>query len=259
MISFPQIDPVLLHIGPLAIRWYGLMYTLTFVLGWFLLRIQVKRQSLGISSDALADLVMNTVLGVILGGRLGYILFYQFDYYLSNPMAMLRVWEGGMSFHGGLLGVLIAGYLFARQHQLSFLVLGDLLAVVTPVGLFLGRIGNFINGELWGRTTTLPWGVVFPGGGAEPRHPSQLYEAGLEGFFLFVLLWWLGGKPREPGFLGGVFLSGYAICRLLVEMVREPDAHLGFLALGLTMGQWLTIPMLLIGIGLLYQAHKMRK
>ncbi|MEO5330825.1 MAG: prolipoprotein diacylglyceryl transferase [Magnetococcus sp. YQC-5] len=256
MIPFPQIDPVLIHIGPLAIRWYGLMYTLTFLLGWPLLKIQAKRQSLGLSTEVLADLMMGTLLGVILGGRLGYILFYHFAYYLANPLAMLRVWEGGMSFHGGLLGVLLAGYLFARKHGVPFLALGDLLAVVTPMGLLLGRIGNFINGELWGRPTDLPWGVLFPGAGPEPRHPSQLYEAGLEGVFLLALLWWLGRKRRAPGFLGGVFLTGYAICRLLVELVREPDAHLGILSLGLTMGQWLSLPMLLIGLGLIYHARQ---
>ncbi|MBF0127221.1 MAG: prolipoprotein diacylglyceryl transferase [Magnetococcales bacterium] len=251
MIVFPQIDPVLLQIGPVAIRWYGLMYTLTFVLGWPLLKLLARRQAMNLSPEGVADLMMFTLLGVILGGRMGYILFYHFDYYFSNPLAMFRVWEGGMSFHGGLLGVLLAGYLFGRRQGIPFLALGDLLATVTPVGLFLGRIGNFINGELWGRPTELPWGVVFPGAGPLPRHPSQLYEAALEGFFLFVLLWWLGRVPRGSGFLGGVFLTGYAICRLLVELVREPDAHLGILSLGLTMGQWLSLPMLVLGLGLI--------
>ncbi|MBF0272930.1 MAG: prolipoprotein diacylglyceryl transferase [Magnetococcales bacterium] len=255
MIPFPQIDPVLIHIGPLAIRWYGLMYTLTFLLGWPLLKWQARRQSLGLSPEVLADLVMGILLGVILGGRFGYILFYHFSYYLANPLAVFRVWEGGMSFHGGLLGVLLAGFLFARKHGLSFLVLGDLMAVVTPLGLLLGRIGNFINGELWGRPTDLPWGVLFPGAGPEPRHPSQLYEAGLEGVMLLLLMLWLGRKRRSPGFLGGVFLTGYAVSRLLVEMVREPDAHLGLLAGGLTMGQWLTFPMLFIGLGLVIHSR----
>ncbi len=256
MILFPQIDPVLIHLGPLAIRWYGLMYTLTFVLGWPLLKMQAQRQKLGISADLLSDLLMGTLLGVVLGGRLGYILFYNLSYYIANPLAILRVWEGGMSFHGGLLGVLLAGFLFARKHHLSFLVLGDLLAVVTPLGLFLGRIGNFINGELWGRVTDVPWGVVFPDGGPIPRHPSQLYEAGLEGLLLLLLLWWLGRIPRQPGFLGGVFLTGYAICRTLVEFVREPDAHLGILNLGLTMGQWLSLPMVVIGLGLIFHSRR---
>ncbi|MBF0628462.1 MAG: prolipoprotein diacylglyceryl transferase [Magnetococcales bacterium] len=256
MISFPHIDPVLIQIGPLAIRWYGLMYTLTFVLGWPLLKWQSRRQALGLAPEVLADLVMGTLLGVILGGRLGYIFFYHFSYYLANPLAMLRVWEGGMSFHGGLLGVLVAGYLFARKHGLSFFVLTDLLAVVTPLGLLLGRIGNFINGELWGRPTDLPWGIVFPGAGPEPRHPSQLYEAGLEGVVLLLVMIWLGRQRRNPGFLGGVFLTGYALARLLVELVREPDAHLGLLAGGLTMGQWLSFPMLFIGLMLILRSRR---
>ncbi|MBF0296896.1 MAG: prolipoprotein diacylglyceryl transferase [Magnetococcales bacterium] len=256
MIAFPHIDPVALQLGPIAIRWYGLMYTLTFVLGWPLLQWQVRRQRLDINPERLADLVMAVLLGVILGGRFGYILFYNFSAYLENPLAILRVWEGGMSFHGGLLGVLLAGFLFARQSGVPFLSIGDLLAVVTPMGLLLGRIGNFINGELWGRPTDLPWAMVFPGAGPLPRHPSQLYEAALEGVLLFVLLWVLGRRPRAPGFLGGVFLMGYGLCRLLVELVREPDAHLGILSLGLTMGQWLSLPMLLLGAALIFYSRK---
>ncbi|MBF0179227.1 MAG: prolipoprotein diacylglyceryl transferase [Magnetococcales bacterium] len=256
MIAYPHIDPVLVQIGPVAIRWYGLMYTLTFLLGWPLLKAQARRQALPLEPERLADLLMYALLGVILGGRLGYIFFYQFEYYLANPLAMLRVWEGGMSFHGGLLGVLLAGFLFARQSGVPFLAIGDLLAVVTPMGLFLGRIGNFINGELWGRPTDLPWAMVFPGAGSLPRHPSQLYEAVLEGVLLFVLLWVLGRRPRAPGFLGGVFLMGYGLCRLLVELVREPDAHLGILSLGLTMGQWLSLPMLLLGAALISHSRK---
>ncbi|MBF0165570.1 MAG: prolipoprotein diacylglyceryl transferase, partial [Magnetococcales bacterium] len=181
MIAYPHFDPIALQLGPIAIRWYGLMYTLTFVLGWPLLQWQARRQRLDISPDRLADLVMAVLLGVILGGRFGYIFFYNFNAYLENPLAILRVWEGGMSFHGGLLGVLLAGLYFSRKVGPSFLVVMELLAVVTPLGLLLGRIGNFINGELWGRPTDLPWGMVFPGAGPLPRHPSQLYEAGLEG------------------------------------------------------------------------------
>ncbi|MBF0342319.1 MAG: prolipoprotein diacylglyceryl transferase, partial [Magnetococcales bacterium] len=194
--------------------------------------------------------------GVSGGGRFGYLLFYSFGFYVSRPRAVRGVWEGGMSFHGGLLGVLLAGYLFARKHRLGFLVLGDLLAVVTPLGLLLGRIGNFINGELWGRTTDLPWGVVFPGAGAVPRHPSQLYEAGLEGVLLLIVMLVLGRHRRAPGLLGGVFLTGYALCRMLVELVREPDAHLGILAGGMTMGQWLSLPMVVIGLGLIAHARR---
>ncbi|MEO5345980.1 MAG: prolipoprotein diacylglyceryl transferase [Magnetococcus sp. YQC-9] len=251
MIAFPHIDPVALQLGPIAIRWYGLMYTLTFVLGWPLLQWQVNRQRLEISAERLADLVMAVLLGVILGGRIGYILFYNFSAYLENPLAIFRVWEGGMSFHGGLLGVLLAGWYFARKIGLPFLVIMELLAVVTPLGLLLGRIGNFINGELWGRPTDLPWAVIFPSAGPLPRHPSQLYEAGLEGVVLMALMLWLGSRPRPMGLIGGSFLAGYAISRMVVELVREPDAHLGILAGGMTMGQWLSLPMVLIGVGLI--------
>ncbi|MBF0262478.1 MAG: prolipoprotein diacylglyceryl transferase [Magnetococcales bacterium] len=251
MIAYPHFDPVALQLGPIAIRWYGLMYTLTFVLGWPLLQWQARRQRLDISPDRLSDLVMAVLLGVILGGRFGYILFYNFNAYLENPLAILRVWEGGMSFHGGLLGVLLAGLYFSRKVGLSFLVVMELLAVVTPLGLLLGRIGNFINGELWGRPTDLPWGMVFPGAGPLPRHPSQLYEAGLEGVALLIVLVWLSRRPRAPGLIGGIFLAGYALSRLAVEFVREPDAHLGLLAGDLTMGQWLSLPMLVIGLGLI--------
>ncbi|MBF0613612.1 MAG: prolipoprotein diacylglyceryl transferase [Magnetococcales bacterium] len=256
MMIFPQFDPVLLQIGPVAIRWYGLMYTLTFVLGWPLLKWQAKRQGLPVTSEQLADLTMGVLLGVILGGRLGYIFFYHFEYYITHPMAMFRVWEGGMSFHGGLLGVLVACFYFARKNGMEFLVLGDLLAVVTPLGLLLGRIGNFINGELWGRPTDLPWGMVFPGAGPEPRHPSQLYEAGLEGVVLLAVMMAVGGKRRGAGWLGGLFLTGYGLARLLVELVREPDAHLGLMAGGLTMGQMLSFPMVFIGLALIVRARR---
>lgn len=257
MISFPSIDPVLFQVGPLAVRWYGLMYSLTFLIGWPFLISRAKRFLPKLSHDAAGDLMVWILLGVVLGGRLGYILFYQFNYYLTYPLAILRVWEGGMSFHGGLLGVLTACLLFSRRRNLSCLALGDLVAPIAPIGLFLGRIGNFINGELWGRPTDLPWGMVFPGAGPLPRHPSQLYEAGLEGLCLFLLLLWLGRILRPPGFLIGWFLTGYGFFRFIIEFVREPDLHLGFLSLGLTMGQWLCLPMMLIGVGFIL--HSLRK
>ncbi|MGN7610616.1 prolipoprotein diacylglyceryl transferase [Magnetococcales bacterium HHB-1] len=250
MLVYPEIDPVIIQLGPLAVRWYGLMYSLAFILGWPLLQYRVRKQNLGLSPDTLADLMVWVILGVLLGGRFGYILFYHSQHYLANPLAIFRIWEGGMSFHGGLVGVIIACFLFAWRRKINGWDLADLLAVVTPVGLFLGRIGNFINGELWGRVTDLPWGMVFPHVGPEPRHPSQLYEAFLEGIVLFVLLWFLGRKPRKKGYFAGVFLVGYGTCRFLVEFVREPDRHLGLLA-GLTMGQWLCLPMLAVGFWLI--------
>ena len=247
MLPFPQIDPILIQVGPLAIRWYGLMYTLAFLLGWPLLTARARRWMPELSDDFLGDMLVWILGGVILGGRLGYILFYQADYYLAQPLAVLRIWEGGMSFHGGMLGVLFAGWWFARRRGVSFLALADLVTPIVPLGLFLGRIGNFINGELWGRTTDLWWGVVFPGGGPLPRHPSQLYEAALEGVLLFILLQWLGRRPWPRGTLLGVFLVGYGLCRFALEFVREPDVQLGLLSLGLSMGQWLSLPMLLLG------------
>ncbi len=256
MLPFPQIDPIVLQVGPLAIRWYGLMYTLAFLLGWPLITARAKRWMPELSSDFIGDLLVWILAGVILGGRLGYILFYQSDYYLSDPLAVLRIWEGGMSFHGGLLGVLIAGWLFTRRRGVDFLALADLAIPAFPIGLFLGRIGNFINGELWGRTTDVWWGMVFPGAGPMPRHPSQLYEAALEGLLLFAVLMWLGRVARPPGTLLGVFLAGYGICRFLVEFVREPDFQLGLLSLGLSMGQWLSLPMVLLGAWLIRHAAK---
>ncbi|MBF0460924.1 MAG: prolipoprotein diacylglyceryl transferase [Magnetococcales bacterium] len=250
MIAYPTIDPVLLHIGPLAIRWYGFMYSLSFLIAWPLLLNRAKRFLPQLTKDHASDLLLWILLGVILGGRAGYILFYQFDYYQDNPWAMLRVWEGGMAFHGGLIGVLTVAVLFSRRYHLSGLALADLVAPIAPIGFFLGRIGNFINGELWGRTTDLPWGMIFPGAGSMPRHPSQLYQAGLEGLSLFLLLQWLGRSARPPGFLLGWFLAGYGLCRFLTEFVREPDPQLGLLALGLSMGQWLSLPMILAGLGL---------
>lgn len=247
MIAYPQFDPVIVQVGPLALRWYGMMYALAFILGWPLLRKRAERFFPQLTADHLGDLMTWMLVGVVLGGRLGYSLFYQPLYYLSNPLAILRVWEGGMSFHGGMLGVLLAGWWFSRRHGMTFLALADLVTPVVPLGLLLGRIGNFINGELWGRPTDVPWAMVFPNAGPEPRHPSQLYEAGLEGVILFLVLHWLGRKERTEGFLIGVFLLGYGLCRFVVEYFRQPDAHLGLLSLGMSMGQWLSLPMLLVG------------
>ncbi|MBF0152261.1 MAG: prolipoprotein diacylglyceryl transferase [Magnetococcales bacterium] len=254
MIAYPHLDPVIVQIGPLGIRWYGLMYTLAFLLGWPLLKHRARRLMPDLSQDTLGDLVVWILAGVILGGRLGYVLFYQFSYVLAHPLTILKVWEGGMSFHGGLIGVLTLCYFFSRRHGISCLALADMAIPVFPLGLFLGRIGNFINGELWGRTTDLPWGMIFPDGGPLPRHPSQLYEAALEGVVLLGILWWLGRCERPRGFMLGNFLVFYALFRFLVEFVREPDVQLGYLSLGLTMGQWLTVPMAIVGIGMVVRA-----
>ncbi|MBF0141380.1 MAG: prolipoprotein diacylglyceryl transferase [Magnetococcales bacterium] len=251
MLVHPEFDPVVFSIGPLAIRWYGVMYSLAFLLGWPLLKIQARRMALQLTQDELGDLTMWILGGVLLGGRLGYILFYQFSYYWDHPLAVFKIWEGGMAFHGGLLGVAVAICYFAHKKKIPCLSLGDLVSPVVPVGLLLGRIGNFINGELWGRTTDVAWGMLFPhGGGPLPRHPSQLYEAALEGVVLFALLWWLGKKMHQPGALFGIFLIGYGAARFFVEFYREPDPQLGLLSLGLSMGQWLCVPMIVAGVTL---------
>ncbi|HAT49432.1 MAG: prolipoprotein diacylglyceryl transferase [Nitrospirae bacterium] len=254
MILHPDINPILFAVGPIAVRWYGVMYSLAFLLGWPLLKIQARRMGLALSKEELGDFLVWILGGVILGGRLGYIVFYQSAYYLANPWAVFRIWEGGMAFHGGLIGVAVAICIFAKRKNIHCLALGDLVSPVVPVGLFLGRIGNFINGELWGRTTDVPWAMVFPHGGPDPRHPSQIYEALLEGVLLFAVLWWLGRKKQKWGVLFGTFLVGYGCCRFIVEFFREPDAQLGLLSLGLSMGQWLCLPMILSGVILLYWA-----
>ena len=258
-IPFPPIDPVLISLGPFAIRWYALAYILGIVLGWRLVRRIVQRPGWRVKPEAVDDLVFYVTLGVILGGRLGYVLFYQPDHYLDRPLELLAVWRGGMSFHGGLIGVLVATFLFARRRELAFFELTDALAVVTPIGLFLGRLANFVNAELWGRMTDVPWGVIFPAAGAVPRHPSQLYEAGLEGLVLFaVMLWAARGShpPEDCGKLSGIFLVGYALARICGELFREPDVQIGYLAGGVTMGQLLSLPMLLFGLLLILRARR---
>ena len=250
MLTFPQIDPVLIAIGPLAIRWYSLAYIAGILGGWWLLgRVDARSKRPMLSEALREDIVVWAIGGIILGGRIGYILFYNLPYFLHDPAAMLKVWEGGMSFHGGLLGILIAFWLLARKHRVSFFELMDRIALVTPIGLFFGRIANFINGELFGRVTDSAFGMVFPHGGALPRHPSQLYEAGLEGIVLGLVLWsvWRLRGLDAVGRLGGLFLAGYGVCRFVVEFAREPDAQLGLLAAQMSMGQWLCVPMIIYG------------
>jgi len=254
--TFPQIDPVLIHLGPLAIRWYGVMYLVGFLAAYGLIRHLARLRNLPLDGDGAADLLFYGAVGVVAGGRLGYVLFYNPGWYLAHPLEALAIWQGGMSFHGGLLGVVAAALLFCRRRQLPVLATGDILVTAATVGLGLGRIGNFINGELWGRTTDLPWGVIFPGAGLEPRHPSQLYQAFLEGLVLFVFLYWLHRRQGPRGVPFFSFFVGYGVFRFLVEFVRQPDAHLGFLWGGATMGQLLSIPMIMFGVAGLFWTRR---
>jgi len=243
----PHIDPVALQIGPLAIHWYGLMYLAGFGIAWLLGRWRIHHHPGQLTLRDLEDIIFYGVLGVVLGGRLGYALFYKPAEYLSNPLAILEVWQGGMSFHGGLLGVIIAMLIFARRRGLTLLTLGDFIVPLIPPGLAAGRLGNFINGELWGRPSDLPWAMIFPGSRDDlPRHPSQLYEMGLEGLVLFAVIWWFARKPRPTGQVSALFLMGYGVFRFAVEFTREPDDFLGLFA-GFSMGQILSVPMILIG------------
>lgn len=249
MLIHPQFDPIAIQLGPLAIRWYGLMYLLAFLLFLYLgkKRIQQPRLQNWTLRD-LDDLLFYGVLGVIFGGRLGYVLFYKPEDYLAHPLDIFKVWEGGMAFHGGLIGVCVAMAYYAWRRHRSWLAVTDFIAPLVPSGLAVGRIGNFINGELWGRPTDVPWAMIFPQAGDwVPRHPSQLYQFALEGLLLFVLLWCYARKPRPLGAVSGAFLIGYGILRFIAEFAREPDSFLGLLGFGLSMGQWLCLPMILVG------------
>ena len=244
---FPQIDPVFLRIGPLQFRWYGLMYVLAFAATYLILRSETRRKQLKLTTDEVADLVFFGAMGVVLGGRLGYILFYKLPFYLTHPLQIFYVWEGGMSFHGGFLGVICAFLIYAKRKNIPFFTLIDMAALCAPVGLGLGRIGNFINGELYGRQTDAPWGIVFPGGGGVPRHPSQLYEAILEGLLLFFIVRFASRKSSATGVAGWTFVAGYGLFRFIVEFFRQPDDHLGLLVSVFSMGQLLSFPMFLLG------------
>jgi len=290
MLVHPQFDPVAIHLGPFGIHWYGLMYLLGFVVFIWLGRMRLRsalpmpspqssptsgrgsereegqagnpqsgcsQKQLSTPDKFLDDLLFYGVLGVVLGGRLGEVLFYNPGYYLSHPLKILAVWEGGMSFHGGFLGVLVAMILFARNRNIQWLALMDFIAPLVPPGLAFGRIGNFINGELWGRPTDVPWGMVFPQVDNIPRHPSQLYEFALEGVALFALLWLYSRKPRPLGAVSGLFLVGYGSFRFLAEFTRNPDEGIfGLMTFGVSMGQWLSLPMVLAGFGLMAWAHR---
>ncbi len=257
MLIHPDIDPVAIAIGPLAVRWYGLMYLLGFGIAFALARSRIKRGMSGsITYEIFDDLFFFSVLGVVLGGRLGYVLFYKLAYYAAHPLDIFAVWQGGMSFHGGFLGVLLAMVYIARKHRIRWLAVTDFIAPLIPPALGAGRIGNFINGELWGRVTELPWGMVFRGAGPLPRHPSQLYEFALEGVLLFTLLWLYSARPRPRGAVSAVFLIGYGALRFIAEFFREPDDFLGLLAFNLSMGQWLSLPMIAAGIVMLAWATR---
>ncbi|MDQ2187864.1 prolipoprotein diacylglyceryl transferase [Alcaligenaceae bacterium A4P071] len=252
MLRYPEFDPIAIKIGPLAVHWYGLMYLVAFALVYVLGRVRIANgRGNGFSNKDLEDLIFYSVMGVVAGGRLGYVLFYKPSYYLAHPLEIFYLWEGGMAFHGGLLGVLLVFWLFARKRGVSFFTVSDFIAPLIPLGLAAGRLGNFINGELWGRPTDVPWAMVFPGSGdGVARHPSQLYQMGMEGILLFIVLWLFSRHPRPTGQVSAVFLIGYGTFRFLAEFTREPDNFLGLLAGGMSMGQWLSLPMIAAGVAL---------
>jgi len=252
-----EFDRVAISIFGWDVHWYGLMYVMAFLSAWWLARVQTKRQYKDWNYEQIEDLLFYGGMGVILGGRIGYVLFYAFPDFIQNPLILFRVWEGGMSFHGGLLGVLAAMGLFNRKYKKGFFNIMDFVSPIIPLGLGFGRMGNFINGELWGKPTDLPWGMIFPAADKLPRHPNPLYEAILEGLVLFVLLWWFTAKPRPRMAATALFCIGYGVFRMIIEFVRVPDAHIGYLAWGwLTMGQLLTLPLILSGLVLLWFIRK---
>ncbi|KGF73988.1 prolipoprotein diacylglyceryl transferase [Neosynechococcus sphagnicola sy1] len=270
MLTYPELSPIALKLGPLTIHWYGLMYLLGFLSGWVLLQVRIKSLKLNWTVDQLSDLVIYLILGVVFGGRLGYVLFYDFLVYLQHPLKALAIWDGGMSFHGGLIGVIVAISLYGRKNQRKFFEIADFIVPVVPIGLGTGRIGNFINGELWGKVANLPWAMQLPcadsrfvrycngatTGYSLPKHPSQLYEFFLEGIVLFTVLWCFSHKPRPRMAVSGLFALLYGVFRFIVEFVRLPDVQLGYLAFGwLTMGQVLSLPLILIGMLLLGLAY----
>ncbi len=249
---YPVINPVAFSVGPLSVHWYGLMYLVGFVGAWLLLNFRVGR----FSSENISDIIFYGAMGVVLGGRIGYILFYDFSGFLNSPLILFKIWQGGMSFHGGLLGVLFAMFLYSRKIRCHLMDLMDFIAPVVPIGLGAGRIGNFINGELWGRVTNVSWGMVFPQGGTLPRHPSELYEFLLEGVLLFIILWCYSSRPRPRYAVSGLFLIAYGLFRFFVEFFRQPDIQLGYVLFDwLTMGQLLSLPMLMIGVGMMFLAY----
>ncbi|WP_019025864.1 prolipoprotein diacylglyceryl transferase [Colwellia piezophila] len=259
-LQFPVIDPIIFSIGPVSLRWYGTMYLIGFLAAMFMANKAADRSNGLWTREQVSDLLFYAFLGVILGGRVGYVLFYQFDYFLSDPLYLLEIWQGGMSFHGGFLGVILAAFIFARKTNKSFLAVGDFVVPLVPIGLGMGRLGNFINSELWGRQTDVPWAMVFPTDPLQvPRHPSQLYEFALEGVVLFIIMLVIIRKPRSLGLATGSFFIGYGVFRSFVEFFREPDAHLGLYFSFISKGQILSIPMILIGMFIIYWGYNQQQ
>lgn len=259
MLTYPHINPIALTLGPLKVHWYGLMYAIGFLGAWGLGVMRANKSNSGWTQDQISDLVFYAALGVIVGGRTGYILFYAWPDFIAEPLLLFKIWQGGMSFHGGLIGVIIALWLYARKLNKTFFELTDFTAPLVPIGLAAGRIGNFINGELWGRVTDVPWAMIFPNGGTLPRHPSQLYEFLFEGIILFIILWSYSSKPRPRTAVSGLFLICYGTFRFVLEFFRQPDVQLGFIAFDwLTMGQMLSAPMILLGVFLIIRAYRNR-
>lgn len=257
MLIYPEIDPVALDLGPIQIHWYGVMYLVAFASAWFLGRMRARRPGSGWNDEQVGDMIFYGALGVVLGGRFGYILFYNFSAFIQDPLMLLRIWEGGMSYHGGLLGVLLAMYFFGRRYKKSFIDIIDFVAPLVPLGYFAGRMGNFINGELWGRMTDVPWAMIFPHVDNIPRHPSMLYQGLLEGLAVFIILWFYSSRPRPKMAVSGMFLMLFGGFRIFNEFFRQPDAHLGFIAFNwLTMGQLLSVPMVMAGGTMVYLAYR---
>ncbi len=254
---YPEIDPVAFHVFSWPVYWYGLMYLVGFIGGWAVLSLRLRSSPRGFTQDQLSDIVFYAAMGAIIGGRLGYVLFYDWEKFAANPALIVQTWKGGMSFHGGLLGVLVGMVLCKIKMHKPFLALTDLIAPAVPIGLGAGRIGNFINGELWGKVTDMPWGMVFPTADGSPRHPSQLYEFALEGVAMFIILWLFSRKPRPLGAVSGLFAVCYGVFRFIVEFFRVPDVQIGYIAFGwLTKGQLLSLPLILVGLLLLLSAYK---
>ncbi len=257
MLIQPNIDPVAIHLGSFSIHWYGLMYLFSFLCGWAIL--SYRKQSIPFTREQIADLVCFVAFGVVLGGRIGYMVFYAWPILLDSPLSLFKIWEGGMSFHGGLIGVMIALFLYGQKTKTPFFALADFIAPVIPIGLAAGRIGNFINDELWGRVTDVPWAIIFPAADSRPRHPSSLYEFFLEGVVLFIMLWIFSRKPKPRAAVSGLFLLGYGIFRFIIEFFREPDVQLGFVVNSFSEGQLLSLPMIAGGLSLLMWAYMRKK
>lgn len=260
MLHYPHLNPIAFKIGPLAVHWYGLMYLFSFGAGFLLGLYRAKKAPAQWNANLITDLVFYVAIGVIVGGRVGYMIFYDLPGFIHNPLTLFQVWDGGMSFHGGFLGVLCAMLLYCRKFKKSFFTVTDFIAPIIPIGLAAGRLGNFINGELWGRVTTVPWGMVYPNAGPLPRHPSELYEFLLEGVFLFIILWWYSSKPRPKMAVSGLFALGYGCVRIFCELFRVPDPQYGYLLWGwVTAGQLYSLPMVAVGIWLLVAAYRNKK